>query len=131
EASRAGITDPVAQDRYYVSKTLHEIAQQPFGFVKLLARKTLWTIQAEESRDSHSYYFFTEQSPVLRVLPRMAVLFPLACMGILVLARRERFADRRSGRPSGRPSDGLKPVAYTHATNPQKHSTETNTTMRL
>jgi Flp pilus assembly protein TadD len=85
EASRAGITDPAAQDWYYVSKTLHEIAQQPFGFVKLLARKTLWTIQAEESRDSHSYYFFTEQSPVLRVLPRMAVLFPLACIGLFVI----------------------------------------------
>jgi len=27
-------------------------------------------------------------------------------------AQRDRFSHRRSGRPSGRPSDGLKPVAY-------------------
>ena len=87
EASRAGISDPTAQDRYYLSKTVTEIAQQPIGYAKLLARKALWMVQAEESRDSHSYYFFTEQSQVMRLLPRWALLFPLACVGFFVLAR--------------------------------------------
>jgi len=87
EASRAGVSDPVAQDRYYVTKTLREIAQHPAAFVKLLALKTLWLVQAEEVRDSHSYYFFTDQSSMLRVLPRLAVLLPLACIGFLAIAR--------------------------------------------
>jgi len=47
-------------------------------------------LQAEESRDSHSYYFFTEQSILLRLLPRFSVLFPLACVGMWVAARRHR-----------------------------------------
>ena len=87
EASRAGVSDPVAQDRYYVTKTLREIAQHPAAFVKLLALKTLWLVQAEEVRDSHSYYFFTDQSSMLRLLPRLAVLLPLACIGFLAIAR--------------------------------------------
>src|SRR5262249_43589081 len=63
------------------------IAQRPMGYLKLLVRKTLWLVQAEESRDSHSYYFFAEQSPVLRLLPRWALLFPMACVGFIVIAR--------------------------------------------
>jgi len=88
EASRAGISDPAAQDRYYVAKTFGEIRRYPAAFVRLLARKTLWLVQAEEVRDSHSYYFFTEQSAILRVLPRFAVLLPLACVGFVLVARR-------------------------------------------
>jgi Flp pilus assembly protein TadD len=87
EASRAGIADPASQDRYYVTKTLTEIRESPFAFLALLAAKTLWLVQSEEVRDSHSYYFFADQSPALRVLPRMAVLFPLACAGVFVLIR--------------------------------------------
>jgi Flp pilus assembly protein TadD len=49
-------------------------------------------VQGEEIRDSHSFYFFTGQSPVLRVLPRMAILFPLACVGALAMARRRTRA---------------------------------------
>ena len=92
EASRAGIVDPAAQDRYYVAKTLAEIRRHPAAFITLLAKKSLWAVQAEEIRDSHSYYFFTGQSPVLRVLPRMAILFPLACAGALAMARRRARA---------------------------------------
>jgi Flp pilus assembly protein TadD len=88
EASRAGVSDPMAQDRYYVAKTFGEISQHPAAFVKLLALKTLWLVQAEEVRDSHSYYFFTDQSPVLRILPRMAILFPLACIGLMIVVAR-------------------------------------------
>jgi Flp pilus assembly protein TadD len=89
EASRAGIADPVQQDRYYLSKALTEIRAQPAAFTKLLAAKVVWLAQSEEARDSHSFYFFTSQSPVLRVLPRWAMLFPLACIGVLVIARRK------------------------------------------
>jgi Tfp pilus assembly protein PilF len=95
EASRAGISDPAAQDRYYVAKTWSEIRQHPAAFAALLSKKALWSVQAEEVRDSHSYYFFADRAPVLRVLPRMAILFPLACLGVVVLVtahRRERSA---------------------------------------
>ena len=70
--------------------------------MKLLARKTLWTIQAEESRDSHSYYFFTEQSPVLRRI-EIALLFPLACIGlfvIVVVRLKPTLRSREQARPT-------------------------------
>jgi Flp pilus assembly protein TadD/4-amino-4-deoxy-L-arabinose transferase-like glycosyltransferase len=92
EAARAGIEDPTAQDRYYVSKTLAEIRDRPAAFVRLLAAKILWSLQAEEVRDSHSYYFFTDRSLLLRVLPRMSILLPLAAVGVVALVRRRSRA---------------------------------------
>lgn len=85
---RAGATDPASQDRYYLEKTLGEIRQQPAAFVKLLGTKLLWLVQSEEVRDSHSVYFFADRAPLLRVLPRWALLFPLTCVGALLVARR-------------------------------------------
>jgi len=87
EAPRAGIRDPVAQDRYYVAKALGEIGRYPLQYVRLLGLKSLWLVQAEESRDSHSYYFFTDQSLLLRWLPGFGIVFPLALAGALALAR--------------------------------------------
>jgi tetratricopeptide (TPR) repeat protein len=88
EALRAGITDPPQQDRYYIAKTRREIQAHPVAFVKLLAVKALWLLQADEVRDTHSFYFFAEQSPLLAALPRMAVLVPLAFVGMFVLGMR-------------------------------------------
>ncbi len=90
EAPRAGISDPVAQDRYYVSKALEEIARYRWRFARLLALKSLWLAQAEEARDSHAYYFFASQSPALRSLPGFGVVFPLACAGVVGIAVRVR-----------------------------------------
>jgi Flp pilus assembly protein TadD len=87
EAMRSGITDPAAQDRYYLRKTFSEVTSNPLGYVRLLARKTLWMLQAEEPRDTHSYYFFTDRSSLLRMLLRFAVLFPLACIGVFAITR--------------------------------------------
>ena len=93
EASRAGLSDPSAQDRYYISKTLGEIEHHVGDYLKLLAVKFLWLFQAEEVRDSHSYYFFTDQLWTLRVLPRMSLLLPLAGIGLFpLITQRERTA---------------------------------------
>jgi cytochrome c-type biogenesis protein CcmH/NrfG len=90
-ARRAGATDPLAEDRWYVRKTLGEIEQHPLGYLRLLANKALWLIQAAEVRDTHSFYFFAEQSPVLRVLPRMALLIPFAAIGVVECLRRRQL----------------------------------------
>jgi Flp pilus assembly protein TadD len=90
EAERAGLTDRTAQDRYYIRKTFGEIAARPGAYVRLLGEKILWLVQASEVRDSHSFYFFTSQSSLLGILPRMAVLVPLAAIGILVVAASRR-----------------------------------------
>jgi 4-amino-4-deoxy-L-arabinose transferase-like glycosyltransferase len=90
EAQRAGIADPSAQDRYYIRKTIGEIGAHPTAYARLLAEKVLWLVQADEVRDSHSFYFFTTQSALLSLLPRMAVLIPFAATGIFVLAIRRR-----------------------------------------
>ena len=84
EAARAGIRDPLAQDRYYVSKTWREIRDTPSAFMRLLLSKALWSVQSEESRDSHSFYFFADQSPILRLLLRWWLLFPLAVVGMVL-----------------------------------------------
>ena len=96
EAARAGIADATAQDRYYVAKTWREVTNAPGAFLRLLALKGLWLLQADEARDSHSYYFFTDQSVLLRILPRWLLLFPLACLGALMLAR-DRLGASRAG----------------------------------
>jgi tetratricopeptide (TPR) repeat protein len=94
EAPLAGVSDPAAQDRYYLKKTWQEIEDYPGRFVKLLATKSLWLLQAEEPRDSHSYYFFAEQSPVLCWLPRWILLFPLACVGVVAAWRAKESIDQ-------------------------------------
>ena len=90
EAERAGVTDPTAQDRYYIRKTFEEIGARPGAYLRLLGEKVLWLIQASEVRDTHSFYFFTGQSVLLGFLPRMAVLVPFAAIGLGVLAIRRR-----------------------------------------
>lgn len=87
EAPRSGIADAAAQDRYYLEKVAREIGAEPAAFARLLASKLVWTFQDEEVRDSHSYYFFTQQSPPLRLLPRWSLLLPLAAIGFTVVAR--------------------------------------------
>src|SRR5206468_9612377 len=63
-----------ADDGYFLRQTLHDIAQQPGQFVKLLTKKLVWTFQNEEIRDTHSFYFFRELVPPLRfLLPFMFV----------------------------------------------------------
>jgi cytochrome c-type biogenesis protein CcmH/NrfG len=88
EASRSGIADAAAQDRYYVTKTLHEIATHPGGYARLLASKLLWLTQNDEVRDSHSFYFFSDESPLLRVLPRWDLLLAFTCVGLLAVTHR-------------------------------------------
>ena len=56
-----GAWDPAAQDRYYLRKTLSEIRRQPIAYLRLLAAKLVWLVQAEEIRDSHSFYFFADR----------------------------------------------------------------------
>lgn len=82
EPLRAGVLDPVKQDRYFVKKALVEIGEHPSAFVVLLGRKVMWLVQAEEVRDSHSIYFVAEHSLLLKTLPGWGTLFPLGCLGI-------------------------------------------------
>ena len=101
EPSRAGITDPAAQDRYYLRKTLSEIRRQPIAYLRLLAAKLAWLVQAEEVRDSHSFYFFADRVLLLRILPGWSLLFPLACVGAVSIAIARLKASRRAFQASG------------------------------
>jgi Flp pilus assembly protein TadD len=85
EPSRAGIIDPAAQDRYYLAKAVSEIRQQPVAYLRLLGAKLAWLVQAEEIRDSHSFYFFADRIRLLRILPGWSALFPLACVGFVAI----------------------------------------------
>jgi tetratricopeptide (TPR) repeat protein len=87
EPIKLGIENPVAQDRYYLSRALQEIRRQPGAFASVLLRKCIWLVQRTEIRDSHSFQFFASQSLWLRLLPGFALLFPLAAIGLLAAAR--------------------------------------------
>lgn len=92
EPTRQGITIEADRERYYMKKAWTEIGQQPLAFVAGLGRKALWLVQDDEVRETHSVYFFREQSPLLRWLPGFGLLFPLAVWG-LWLARRRLAAE--------------------------------------
>ncbi len=87
EAARNGFHSPAEQDRFFVRKTLGEISASPLAYLKLLGKKSLWTIQADEIRDPFSFSFFEKASPLLAALPDFGLLFPLALAGIFVSAR--------------------------------------------
>jgi tetratricopeptide (TPR) repeat protein len=83
QAARQGAKTIPEEDRYFIRRTLAEIADRPLGFVKLLFRKLFWTFQNDELRDTHSFYFFVDQAPILRFLPGFLVLFAFAVGGAL------------------------------------------------
>src|SRR5207302_376157 len=89
------------QDRYYLRKTLSEIRRQPIAYLRLLAAKLVWLVQAEEVRDSHSFYFFADRVLLLRILPGWSLLFPLACVGAVSIAIARLKASRRAFQASG------------------------------
>ena len=91
EALRHGVTRASDQDRYYVRKALGEIRGSPLAYLRLLGRKLLVTFQAEEVRDSHSYYFFRDRIPLLRWLPGFGSLFAFGVCGVVVAARTRRL----------------------------------------
>lgn len=91
EAARAGVEGPAAQDRYYRDKAFAGMREHPGTWLGLLASKALWLVQAEEVRDSHSYYFFEAQSGLLRLLPGFGLLFALAVCGVGIAAASRRI----------------------------------------
>jgi 4-amino-4-deoxy-L-arabinose transferase-like glycosyltransferase len=88
EASRAG-TGRNDQDRYYLRRTVSEIVDRPAAYVGLLASKFWWTVQDEELRDTHSYYFFANAWAPLRWLPSFGWIFALAVAGIVAARPRD------------------------------------------
>lgn len=86
EASRAG-ADRNDQDAHYIRKAFSEMAEQPGQYVRLIASKLVWTAQDEELRDTHSYYFFEHELPLLRRLPGFGVIAALAVVGGIVSRR--------------------------------------------
>jgi hypothetical protein len=87
EAARNGFRRPGEQDGYFIRKTLAEISARPFAWMRLLGKKLVWTIQADEIRDPFSHSFFEKASPLLAALPGFGLLFPLALAGLVASVR--------------------------------------------
>lgn len=81
-AAASGLTRPGDQDAYYLRAALEQIRERPLGWVRVLGAKLLWLVQADEIRDSHSYYFFRTGAPLLGMLPGWVLAFPLAAIGL-------------------------------------------------
>ena len=90
EAARAGAMSVAAEDRYFVRKTMSEIDAHPGAFARLIFRKAFWTMQNDEVRDTHSFYFFAAQSAVLRWLPGFALLFGFGVAGMVAADWKDR-----------------------------------------
>ncbi|HVR38918.1 MAG TPA: tetratricopeptide repeat protein, partial [Thermoanaerobaculia bacterium] len=90
-ARLGGTWDALQHEQDFLGKTAREIKDAPLAYLALLAKKTLWLVQNDEVRDSHSFYFFASQSFVLRCLPTFAILFALAAVGFLQADRRPWF----------------------------------------
>lgn len=88
EASRAGVTRN-DQDRYYLRRTFSEIADRPAAYAGLLVSKLMWTLQDDEWRDTHSYYFFAAAWAPLQWLPTFGWVFALAAAGALAARPRD------------------------------------------
>ena len=89
-AARDGVLDVAEEDRYFIRRTLSDIRQKPAAFAGLLARKTLWTFQSEEVRDTNSFYWFQQFCSWLRWLPSFTILFALGSAGLLSIRRGAR-----------------------------------------
>jgi tetratricopeptide (TPR) repeat protein len=89
-AARAGADGALAEDRYFTRKTAAEIASRPLAWLKLIAAKTARTLENDEVRDTHSFYFFAAALPLLRFLPHFCVLLALAMVGAYVVRGEER-----------------------------------------
>ena len=87
EAWRAGIRGAAREDQYFAGKTFAEMGANPGQFLALVVRKLIWLTQTEEIRDSHSFDFFLQRAPLLRVAIRFSVLLPLAVFGIWISRR--------------------------------------------
>ncbi|MBY0495783.1 MAG: tetratricopeptide repeat protein [Cyanobacteria bacterium] len=88
EASRAGTTRN-DQDRYYLRRTVSEIAARPAAYAGVLASKLWWTSQDEELRDTHSYYFFANAWAPLNWLPTFGAIVALAAAGLIASRPRD------------------------------------------
>lgn len=88
EASRAGVTRN-DQDTYYLRRTGREILDRPTAYAGVLVSKLFWTLQDDELRDTHSFYFFAEAWPPLRWLPSFGVVLALAVAGLIAAKPRD------------------------------------------
>lgn len=88
DATRAS-TERRGQDAYFFRRALSEIGDRPFGYLRLLGTKLLWTVQAIEVRDTHSFEFFRHASPLLRWLPAFGFIAVLAAVGAYAAPRRD------------------------------------------
>jgi tetratricopeptide (TPR) repeat protein len=90
EAARQGALGPLEEDRYFNRKVRSEVAAHPVAWVKLVLAKSVRTLQNDEIRDTHSFYFFAAATPLLRFLPGFTLLLALAAMGVLAARRQKR-----------------------------------------
>jgi tetratricopeptide (TPR) repeat protein len=88
DAARHGAVGPLEEDRWFMRKTRGEIASHPLQYLRLTAFKLVRTLQNDEIRDTHSFYFFASEVALLRWLIPFALLAGLAAAGAVIAGRR-------------------------------------------
>ncbi len=92
EAYREGARSVADRESYYLGKALELTRENPLGVLRGLARKAVWLTQAEEVRETHSYYFFRQRSALLGLLPGFGLIFALGVAGLGMAVRERRLA---------------------------------------
>ncbi len=85
---------PQETSRYWIGRTLRECGAAPLSSLALLARKTAAFFSATEVPNNLEYRQLARTIPVLRApLPSLALLAPLAGLGVAVALTRRRRGD--------------------------------------
>jgi tetratricopeptide (TPR) repeat protein len=100
EPIKAGYTKASEQSAYFVDKGLKIIAQDPLGYLGLLAKKLYLYANGNEILRNQEIYPFRQYSPLLYFLVwkwgvafPYGILFPLAVVGLgIALVRRKRYS---------------------------------------
>ena len=94
---KEGITRPSLQSRFFFSKALKFIREEPLSYGKLLLKKLFLFWRGDEIKRNEDIYFFRRYSPILKVLLwkygiafPFGVIAPLGLLGIALSVRRWR-----------------------------------------
>jgi Tfp pilus assembly protein PilF/4-amino-4-deoxy-L-arabinose transferase-like glycosyltransferase len=89
EAGTGRTLSPAEVSDYWFHRTLDDIRREPIGWMRLLGRKLLLTLNEVEAVDTESIEVYADYSPILRALLwfNFGIVLPLAVLGAWLTRR--------------------------------------------
>ncbi|MFZ1627030.1 MAG: glycosyltransferase family 39 protein [Candidatus Moraniibacteriota bacterium] len=89
EAYAGTVLKPSEVSRFWMKKSWQEVLAAPGHYIFTLGNKLLLITHPVEFSDNYSYSFYRSAAPILWLLIPYWLLFPIACLGLLFLFRRQ------------------------------------------